>query len=492
MAQVMGIKHIRDGVEAQAVLGADMSVMAVIGTAPLANAATFPLNRVVLVRTNDQPLRQALGSTGTIPDALSAISPQITDAAAKVVVVRVEDDEDVDAVIANILGSEANGTGMWALLDAPEELGETPRLIIVPGYTSQTESGVASIAVSNGGSGYTADFPVTATGGSGTGFAGIARVADGEVQSIEVINPGKDYATAPTLVLTDGDGIGAAATATIGDAANQICQVLPTIAERLKAQFLPEGPTASRALALAWMETLPRSAVIIHPLRQDAKVSVNGSVVTKPLSPFIIAQYARRDAEVDGIPSRSIANQSINGLVGVTPKIRLDITSDASEGMADIEARFGIVVRGESGVDGSLSDGGYVFWGTDTLSADSQWQFANVVRLRSYVEINQIKAIRFYLGRYNLTVQTVQAVANTMETMLSGLRAEGHIIDYRVLFEPDNNSPEDLRLGFLDITFKMEEPAPLRKVTIRSRRYPEALDTMVSNIAIQLGTLTAA
>jgi hypothetical protein len=79
-----------------------------------------------------------------------------------------------------------------------------------------------------------------------------------------------------------------------------------------------------------------------------------------------------------------------------------------------------------------------------------------------------------------------------METMLSGLRAEGHIIDYRVLFEPDNNSPEELRLGFLDITFKMEEPAPLRKVTIRSRRYPEALDTMVSNIAIQLGTLTAA
>lgn len=214
--------------------------------------------------------------------------------------------------------------------------------------------------------------------------------------------------------------------------------------------------------------------------------------MTKPLSPFIIAQYARRDAEVDGIPSRSIANQSINGLVGVTPKIRLDITSDASEGMADIEARFGIVVRGESGVDGSLSDGGYVFWGTDTLSADSQWQFANVVRLRSYVEINQIKAIRFYLGRYNLTVQTVQAVANTMETHLSNLRAEGHIIDYRVLFEPDNNSPEDLRLGFLDITFKMEEPAPLRKVTIRSRRFPEALDTMVSNIAIQLGTLTAA
>ena len=492
MAQVMGIKHIRDGVEAQAVLGADMSVIAVVGTAPLANIASFPLNKAVLVRTNDTALRQALGSTGTLPDALAGISAQITTAAAKTILVRVADDEDASAVITNILGSEASGTGMWALLDAPEELGETPRLIIVPGYTSQVEDGVTSIAVTNGGSGYTADFAVTVTGGSGTGFTGVAHVADGAVQSIEVTNPGTGFATAPTVVLTAGAGTGAAATAEIGDCANQICVTIPAIADRLKAEFLPEGPTNSRASALAWMETLPRSSAIIHPLRQDAKVILAGSTVLKPLSPYIIALYAKRDAELDGIPSRSIANQSINGLVGVSPKIKLDITSDSSEGMDDIEAHFGIVVRGEAGVDGSLSDGGYTFWGTDTLSEDSQWQFANVVRLRSYVEINQIKAIRFYLGRYNLTVQTVQAVANTMETMLSGLRAEGHIIDYRVTFEPDNNSPDELRLGFLDITFKMEEPAPLRKVTIRSRRYPEALDAMVTNIAIQLGTLTSA
>lgn len=492
MAQVMGIKHIRDGVEAQAVLGADMAVIGIIGTAPAANATAFPLSKSVLVRTNDAALRQALGSTGTLPDALAGISAQMKTAAAKTILVRIDDDEDPAVVISNILGSEAAGTGMWAFLDAPEELGETPRLIIVPGYTSQVEDGVISIAVTNGGTGYTADFAVTVTGGSGTGFTGVAHVADGVVQSIEITNPGTGFATAPTVVLTAGAGTGAAATASIGEGANQICVTIPAIAERLKAEFLPEGPTSSRAAALSWLETLPRSASIIHPLRQDAKVVVNGSTVTKPLSPYIIALYAKRDAEFDGIPSRSIANQSINGIVGVTPKIKLDITSDSSEGMDDIEAHFGIVVRGESGVDGSLSDGGYTFWGTDTLSEDSQWLFANVVRLRSYVEINQIKAIRFYLGRFNLTVQTVQAVSNTMETMLSNLRAEGHIIDYRVLFEPDNNSPDELRLGFLDISFKMEEPAPLRKVTIRSRRYPEALDAMVTNIAIQLGTLTSA
>lgn len=492
MAQVMGIKHIRDGIETQPTLGVDMGIIAVVGTAQFANAAKVPLNRAVYCPTNDLEMVAALGSSGTLPDAIKGISAQIVDAGAKVVIVRVEHDEDAEEVITNIIGDEATRTGMWALLDAPEDLGITPRLIIVPGYTSQVNDGVTAITVSNGGTGYTADFAVTATGGSGTGFAGIARVADGAVQSIDITNPGKGYSAAPTLVLSAGAGTGAAATAAIGDVCNQICVTMPVIAERLKAQFLPEGPTSSRELALTWLESLPRSSAIIHPLRQDGKVRINGVDVVKPLSPYIIALYARRDSETEGVPARSIANQSINGLIGVTPKIPLDITSDASIGMMDIEQRFGIVIRGETGVDGSLADGGLTFWGTDTLSADAQWLFANVVRLRSYVEINQVKAIRFYIGKYNLTVQSVQAIRNTMESHLSDLRANGYIIDYRVFFIPDNNTPEELRLGFLDIAFKMEEPAPLRKVTIRSRRMPEALTEMTTNIAIQLGSLTAA
>ncbi len=492
MAQVMGIKHIRDGIEAQSVLGADMSVIGIVGTAQYANAALIPLNEPVLIRTNDTTLRQALGSDGTIVDALSAISAQIKTAAAKVVVVRVEDDADPDVVITNILGSEASGTGMWALLNAPDEIGETPRLIGVPGYTEQVESGVTGITVSNGGSGYTADFDVVVTGGSGSGFTGRAIVADGAVQSVQVTNPGTGYATVPTVDFSAGDGTGAAGTAVTGDCANQICVSIPTICDRLKARFVPEGPTSSRALAVSWLETLPRSAAILHPLRQVGKVLEGGVAVTKPLSPYILALYARVDAEQDGVPSRSIANQTLNELSGVYPNIPLDITADSSIGMDDIEASFGIVIRGETGVDGSLSNGGHVFWGTDTLSDASEWLFANVGRMRDYVEINQVKAVRHYLGKFNLTTQTVQAIHNTMESLLSSLRAEGHIIDFRISFDPDNNQASDLRLGYIDITFEMEEPAPLRKVTIRSRRYEAALDNMVANIAIQLGTLAAA
>jgi phage tail sheath protein FI len=492
MTQVMGVNFLRDAVEAQSVIPADMAVLGVAGTAPLANPTLFPLDTPVLVYTNDPVMIAALGSTGTLADAITAISAQMDDSvAAKVVVVRVTNDAVPANVITNLVGNEANGTGIWAFLESAGDLGITPRLLCVPGYTSQTETGVLTIAVTTPGTGYTADFPVTATGGGGTGFSGLAHVADGAVQSVEIVNPGKGYTTVPTLVMSAGSGTGAAATATTGGVGNQICATMPTICGRLKAKWCPEGPTSSPAAALNWLTTLPRDVNTIHPLQQNALVTVNGSNVSKPLSPYIMALYAQADYENGGVPSHSAANRSILGIVGVTPPIVLDITNDANPGMTAIENHFGIVVKGDNS-DGSLSDGGFTFWGTDTLSSDTQWLFANVVRMRDFMELSLTRTLKTYIGKFNLTLQVVQAVVNTMEEYLSGLRSNQDIIDYRISFDPNDNNPSDLRLGFIKLTMEAEEPAPLRLLTIRSRRYAQALTTLVSNIAISLGTLTAA
>lgn len=491
MALVMGIKHLRDGIEAQAVLGSDMSVIGLIGTAPGANETVFPLNQPKLVRTNDKALRAALGTSGTIVDALAGISAQLGEGigAAQVVVVRVAHSDSPLTVVSNIVGDEVAGTGAWALLDAPEELGVTPRLLIAPGYTWQAANGVNQVAISAGGAGYTSAPTVTFTGGGGAGAAGTALVANGAVTGVVITNPGSGYTGAPTISFAGGEGTGAAGRVEITQQANAVCAIMPTICDRLKAHFLPEGPTNSRQAAIDWLETLPRSPAIFHPLRQDAKVlGENGAIVTKPLSPYVIARYVRRDAEFDGRPFHSIANQPLNGLVGVSPIIRMSITDENSEGQSDLEHSFGIVFRGDVGVDGALTEGGFVFWGTDTLSDQSEWLFANVVRGRDYIELMQTRALRVYLGKYNLTLQTVQAIINTLETQLVNFKADQDIIDYRIEFEPDANTPEELRLGNLDITFKAEEPPVLRKITIRSRRHREALTALVQSISISLGT----
>lgn len=75
--------------------------------------------------------------------------------------------------------------------------------------------GVASIAVTAGGSGYSSAPTVTlsAPGGSGTQATAIAIVAGGAVTGFFVTNPGSGYASAPTVTLAGGGGAGAAGTA---------------------------------------------------------------------------------------------------------------------------------------------------------------------------------------------------------------------------------------------------------------------------------------
>lgn len=502
MAQVMGVVVNRDGVEPALILGTDMDIIGIVGTAPDANGTLIPLDTAIELRTNDTTLRTALGDTGTLPDALTAISAQLTAAAAKCVIVRVEDDDNVDTVIANIIGDEGDETGMWALLNAPEDLGITPRIVIVPGYTSQTFQVVTSVTVTTQGSGYTSAPTVDVSGGGSDPnkvlptFTAVVGTGsdDGKIVSVTIDTAGEHLTAAPTLAFTGGGGgSGAAATTAIETLANGVCAAIPTVLARLRAVFIPEGPSSSESAYETWLETLSQDIRILHPLYQDARVlDEDGEPVTKPLSPYIAGLYVRRDSEFDGVPGHSIANQSVNGLVGVTPRVKLDITNDSSQGMALIEKHAGIMVRGESGVDGSLSDGGFTFWGTDTLSADTQWMFANVARMRDFMELNLIKAVKFYIGRYNVTDQTVQAILNTMDSYLSQLRADRDILDFRITFDEDQNSPEELRLGFLTIAFQAEEPAPLRKITMKSRRYREALTELANSISETLGNLESA
>ncbi|ANI88586.1 hypothetical protein A9P82_04340 [Arachidicoccus ginsenosidimutans] len=79
---------------------------------------------------------------------------------------------------------------------------------------------VKSIAVTNGGSGYTSAPTVTITGGGGSGATATATVANGIVTSIIITNSGNIstgpyYTSAPTVTLSGGGGTGATAIATI-------------------------------------------------------------------------------------------------------------------------------------------------------------------------------------------------------------------------------------------------------------------------------------
>lgn len=116
-------------------------VIGIVGTAPDADAAAFPLDTPVLIagsRAEAAKLDTLGTGNGTLPAALDGILDQI---GAVVVVVRVDVGADEAATLANVMGGANAQTGALegahALLGAESALGVAPRILIAPGWTHQ-------------------------------------------------------------------------------------------------------------------------------------------------------------------------------------------------------------------------------------------------------------------------------------------------------------------------------------------------------------------
>ena len=103
-----------------------------------------------------------------------------------------------------------------------------------------------------------------------------------------------------------------------------------------------------------------------------------------------------------------------------------------------------------------------------------------------YIHLMFLRTLRYYLGKFNITGQTVQSVLNTMEFALRDLKADQHVLGYMVGFTKDQNSPENLRLGKFTVRFQAEEPPVLRRLVIQSARYRPALDALLNDLLTQL------
>jgi phage tail sheath protein FI len=408
-----GITITRDDNEARPVVASDMSVVGLVGTAPAADADAFPYNTPVLVFSSDLTMLKALGATGSLAEEITLINAQLGDfqVAAKVVIVRVAEGETAAETAANILGVEANATGIYALLQAGPMLGVIPRLIGVPGYTHQQ----------------------------------------------------------------------------VGNLANPVCAALPGVLNKLLAHAVVEGPGTNATAIKNWRETLSSGRLI--PVDAWVKVQDGTDIVSAPGVGAILGVAVRRDYEKRGVPGHSWANQPVNGIVGPNRFVNFSLTDGATEGQDLLSNNIGVLLRGELGVETAIASSGFVFVGTDNADSDPIWQFYNVTRMRDYIHLGLLRTLRFYLGRYNITRQTIQAVLNTMHFFLRDLKADDHILGFKVGFEPDKNSPENLRMGRFRCYFEAEEPPVLRRIDIDSRRYARALEILVDDLASQTNDL---
>lgn len=482
-----GVSIIREDNEPRVAADADLSVVGLIGTAPLANATTFPLNTPVSIYSNDADALAALGATGTLLNAVNLINAQLGDfqASARIVVVRVAEGVNETATIANIVG-DGISTGLSAFLRAGPDLGVTPRLLCAPGFTNQSASnGVDGVTITNGGTGYTSAPTVTLTGGGGTGATATATVSGGVVTAITITNAGSGYTSAPTVAFSGGGGTGAAGTAVIGALANAVVAALPSVLSKLLAHAVVLINPTTEVAAIDAREKIASDRII--PIAARVKMTSGTGTVTVDAAPAIIGVAVRRDFEKGGLPFWSWANQPIQGILGLERNVAFSLTDGANEGQTLLAANIGIIVRGEMGVDSSLASSGFVFIGTDNAGTDDLWRFYNVTRGRDFIHIKVLASVKQYLGRFNITRQTVEAILNTVKLILDDLQAQGAILGHRVSFREADNTPEDLRAGQITVLFEAEEAPVLRRITLKSARYRPALDALIADLAAQSG-----
>lgn len=448
------------------------SVIGLIGTAPEADSDLFPLNRPVLIPGNTV-LAAALGGDGTLPDAMRAIYAQI---GAAVVVVRVEEGVDDTATLANICGDALAKTGAWAFLNAETLTGAKPKILVAPGFTSARPStGITEIQVSEGGTGYTEVPTVVITGTNTVPATARAVVQGGAVTSVIVETPGLGYSAAPAVTFTGGgdEAEGATATAVLGTTANPAAVALTSVADRLRAIVLADGPNTTNDAAISYRGDHGSDRLMVIDPAVLVFDSASASNVTQPASAFAAGLQAKMDN--DRGFWWPFSNQPINGVVGVARPIAANLSDRNSEHNLLNENEVTTIIRHE----------GFRFFGLRTTSADPLQAFLSVRRVMDVVRDEVEKGFTWALDR-PWSPQLVREIVESVNAYLRLLKAEGAIVGGKAWLNPDFNPSANLVQGKLTIDFDIEPVAPIERLTFRIHRNPDYYDGAVEEIVRQL------
>lgn len=492
-APKIGFQFDTQGVDALVPSSAEMSVIGAVVTAP-AKADGVEYNTPYAINSDDADFFASLGATGTGQQTMTGAGRQLGEMqkSTRMVVVVVPEGANDRETMYNMVGSPALKTGVHTLKSAAQKVARTPRLNIAPGYTSQyvEATGVSVLSIDAGGTGYLVGDNLTATGGSGAGFAGEVTKVDenGAITGVAITNSGIGYTSNPTLAVTTTAGSGATVSCSVGASANPVCVELATVNDTLLAVSPVTGPSSTRQAAIDWREGMASKRLI--PTDTDVKIAGVGSDIVVPSDAYVAGMINRVDELHGGYPFHSAGNRAMYGVTGPARDIAFSLTEGDTEGQELLSSDIGIIVRGEANDDYALAEGGILYLGVSTASNESLWQYYNQVRGRDWIHLTLMRTLRELLAKNNLNNRTIQAVVNTMRRILSDLAADERIHrEFQIKILPAENSTGELRLGQITIRMYVEEPAPFLRTTIKSNRYEFALTSFVENLASQINQI---
>lgn len=444
------------------------AVIGLIGTAPDADAVKFPLNKPVqILRPQDAA---NLGSAGTLADAVDSIFDQV---GCPIIMVRIEDAATAAELWSNAVGSQIAFTGVHAFRRAGPDGLYKPKLLVAPGLTQTSPAdGIASIAVTAGGTGYVqGSTTVSVTGAGGAGVVAEAVVAEGAVTAILVKKHGFGFTGAVTVAIT-GAGTGATATASKGSVINPVVAELMSVAEQLKAVAYIDGPDTTDHAAVQYRGLINSGRIFVcdpKVLRWDTEDDV---YVPKPSSPIWAARQARMDLEQGFWWAGS--NVEIGGIGGVNRPIEYGTQSDYLN-----ENRVNTIVN--------IDNEGFRLWGVWTCADDLLWQFLPVRRTADAINDAIEKAYLNFVAR-PFSKANLKFLLEGGRAFLRTMEKEGAALPGSDVWLLDSNTDEEMAQGIVKLGIKYEPPAPMVDIRGTAHRNIVAYSLLLSQVSQEISS----
>ncbi|HEY0768731.1 MAG TPA: RagB/SusD family nutrient uptake outer membrane protein, partial [Sphingobacteriaceae bacterium] len=164
-------------------------------------------------------------------------------------------------------------------------------------------TGVKTITVTNGGTGYTTVPTVTFTGGGGSGATATATISGGKVSAITLapdpvhgysVTRGK-YTSAPTVVISGGGGTGATATTTVFNINEANLTASQTSSEAVFMEVLRDERMRELAYESLRKPDLIRWELFIPEMKQTLNMMLSDNAAQTLTQPWYIITYQNVD-----------------------------------------------------------------------------------------------------------------------------------------------------------------------------------------------------
>lgn len=307
------------------------------------------------------------------------------------------------------------------------------------------------------------------TGGDGANATARAVLTGGVVTNILVEKAGWAYEEGVLIAVAGG----VLATGVTGDASNPVVAELQGVADRLRAIIIKDGPNSTDEAAVEDRDDWGSKRIYIIDPHSLVWNQAQDTPISQPSSARVCGVISRMDRTKGFWWSPS--NQIINGIIGTARPIDFNISDPNSQANYLNEHEVATIIRHD----------GWRLWGNRTTASDPLWAFLPVRRTADMVYESIEAAFLWALDR-PLTTNNILEIPESVNAYLRHLKAVGAIVGGQSWLDPEVNTPAQLQAGKLTISFDIEPPAPLEKLTFHAHRngdyYQEVIDRVVREL----------